>query len=131
MTLFDYFLTNGIVCNYNDFIKMLDYSYSSKSILSVYKNNINRNIKSNKYFDNADLKKINIIFDKFRIYNDVNLFCYELIHFKHNIKYRIEHLNKMNNSNKKNNLNNLNNLNKLNHSKSNSYLNPLNYLNLI
>ena len=133
MTLFDYFLTNGIVCDYNDFIKMLDYSYSSKSILSVYKNNINRNIKSNKYFDNADLKKINNIFDNFRIYNDVNLFCYELIHFKHNIKYRIEHLNKMNNSNKINNinkLNKLNNINKLNHSKSNSYLNPLNDLDL-
>jgi hypothetical protein len=124
MTLFDYFLTNGIVCDYNDFIKMLNYTYSSKSILSVYKNNINRNIKSNKYFENADLKKINIIFDKFRIYNDINLFCYELIHFKHNIKYRIEHLNKMNNSNK------INNINKLNHSKSNTYLNPLNDLDL-
>ena len=124
MTLFDYFLTNGIVCDYNDFIKLLDYNYSSKSILSVYKNNINRNIKSNKYFDNADLKKINTIFDNFRIYNDVNLFCYELIHFKHNIKYRIEHLNKMNNLNK------INNINKLNRSKSNSYLNPLNDLDL-
>lgn len=127
MTLFDYFLTNGIVCNYNDFIKILNYTYPSKSILSVYKNNINRNIKSNKYFDNADLKKINNIFDKFRIYNDINLFCYELIHFKHNVKYRIEHLNKMNNSNK---IKNINNINKLNHSKSNSYLNPLNDLDL-
>jgi len=122
MNIYDYFLTDGIVCNYNDFIKILDYSSSYKSILTTHKNNINRNIKNNKDFDNNDLKKINAIFDKFKTYNDVNLFCNELIKFKHDIKYRIEHVNKLNNSNKINILYNLSNLNKLN---SKVYLNPL------
>mgnify|MGYP005991192689 CR=1 FL=1 len=109
-----YFLTDGIICNHNDFNKIMSTYSSSKSILSLYKNNINRNKNKKKYFNKNDLIKIQNFFEEFKNYNDINLFCSKLISLKFNLKEKINYIDKNTNTNTNNK----------------TYLNPLYELNI-
>ena len=94
-----YFLTNKIICNYEDIKNYYNYPSTQKSILYSFKNSIKQNMKLNNVnnsIENNELKKIDIIFENFKISNNIGLFCYELIKYKYNLKNKTAQFSKFN-----------------------------------
>tara|TARA_B110000037_G_scaffold5305_1_gene5764 strand:- start:219 stop:2084 length:1866 start_codon:yes stop_codon:yes gene_type:complete len=99
-----FFLTNGKICNYNDYIKYINNNSVSTSILTKYINNIEENIKKNNIKKNniksTDIMNLDNIFKNFKLTNDVHLFCNELIKKKYilqKIKSSFNTFNKLSN----------------------------------